>query len=314
MTSNDDVISRVPLVSAGVSGARLERVTRADGRVRVEKTFDPRADWIMRATGDDGRIFRLWTAGVFSRLPAGIDSAVESVAALPEGWLVVMRDVADALVPDGQLLTRQQGRRLLSAVAALHDAFADRRVEGLCPIVDRLSFLAPSAVRGLDHHPLRDVVLDGWDRFAELAPAEVGDAVLELLERPGQLAAALSDYPDTLLHGDLKVANVGFDGATVVLIDWGTLTGMGPAALDHAFCLALNGAAIDASLDDLLADVESVLTPDDRHALPLALLGQLVTFGWEKALGATSEDPATRARERAGMSWWCARAAEALEL
>ncbi|MCA1841647.1 MAG: hypothetical protein LC792_00390, partial [Actinobacteria bacterium] len=56
------------------------------------------------------------------------------------------------------------------------------------------------------------------------------------------------------------------DGSTVVLLDWGTLTGMGPPAV-----------------------------------------------GWEKALGATSDDPATRARERAGLAWWWARAAEALE-
>jgi hypothetical protein len=42
-------------------------------------------------------------------------------------------------------------------------------------------------------------------------------------------------------------------------------------------------------------------------------LGQVVLLGWEKALGATSDDPATAARERAGLAWWCQRAAEALE-
>jgi hypothetical protein len=55
------------------------------------------------------------------------------------------------------------------------------------------------------------------------------------------------------------------------------------------------------------------MRPEDRDALPLALLGALLQLGWEKALGATSDDPATRERERAGLAWWCARAREALE-
>lgn len=310
---DEDVVDRTPLTSAGVTGARLDRVTMADGRVLVEKTIDRRTDWLMRATGDDGRVFRLWSAGVFHRLPAGIDCAVEAVEPLADGWTVVMRDVSDALMPSGQLLSRQQSRRVLTAASKLHEAFAGTRVEGLCPLVDRLAFLTPAAVRGVEDHPLRGIVLEGWDRFSELAPAEVRRSVLELLERPGKLAAALAAHPETLLHGDLKLANIGFHGDTVVLLDWGTLTGMGPPALDHAWYLAVNGAAIDAGLDDLLADVESVLSPDDREALPLALLGQLLLLGWEKALGATSDDPTTRARERDGLTWWCDRAAEALE-
>jgi hypothetical protein len=312
--ADEGIIDRKPLDSAGVTGARLERLTMADGRVLIEKTVDRRKDWLMRATGDDGRIFRLWTAGVLTGLPQGLDSAVETVEERPEGWLVVMRDVGEALVPDGQLLTREQSRRVLSAVSRLHGSFAGTRIDGLCPLVERLAFLTPNSVRGMDGHPLRDIVLEGWHRFAELAPADVGAAVGHLLERPGKLAAALAVHPETLLHGDLKVANIGFAGDTVVLLDWGTLTGIGPRAVDHAWYLAVNGAAIDASLDDLLADVESVLAPEDRAALPLALLGQVVLLGWEKALGATSDTPATRNREYAGLAWWCERAAEALEL
>jgi hypothetical protein len=304
-----DVAERTPLDSVGVTGAQLDRVTLADGRVLVEKTMNPRADWLMRATGDDGRIFQLWTAGVFQRLPAGIDCAIETVEPRPEGWLVVMRDVTKALVPAGQLLTREQSRRILTAVATLHDAFAGTRVEGLCPLVDRLACLKPESI----HHSMRGTVEKGWATFADLVPGEVGDSVLGLLERPGRLAAALAGYPTTLLHGDLKVANIGLDDDTVVLLDWGTLTAIGPPAMDYAWYLALNSAAIDAGLDDLHADIESVLAPEDRAALPLALLGQLVLVGWEKALGATSNNPARQARERAGLDWWCQKAAAALE-
>ena len=307
-----DVIARVPLISAGVSGARLERVTMADGRVLIAKTIDQHADWLMRATGDDGRLFRLWSEGVLQRLPAGIDTAVEAVEELPGGCIVVMRDVSDSLVAADHVLTREQSRRVVAAMSSLHDTFAGTRIQGLCPLVDRLAFLTPTVTRATADDPLRGMVLEGWSRFPELVPGEVGDAVLELLARPGTLAAALGAYPQTLLHGDLKVANIGFDGPNLVMLDWGTLTGMGPRAVEHAWYLAINGAAIDATLDELLDDASGVLGPDDRDAVPLALLGALVQLGWEKALGATGDDPSTRVREQAGLDWWCARAGEAL--
>ena len=312
--SGTEVVARVPLVAAGVSGARLSRVTLADGRVLICKAVDSRSDWLMRATGDDGRVFRLWRAGIFGRLPTGVDSAVEWVEEAPEGWTVVMRDVTATLVPEGTPLSRAQSRRVLAAARELHGAFARTVVEGLCPLVDRLAFLTPAAVRGVHDHPLRALVLEGWGRFAELVPGNVGRSVVELLERPGRLAAALGRHPRTLLHGDLKVSNLGFPGDGVVLLDWGTLTTIGPAALDLAWYLAINSAAVDVDLDDLLTDVRASLGPDDRAALPLALLAQLVLLGWEKALGATSDDPARRGRERAGLAWWCDRAAEALPL
>jgi aminoglycoside phosphotransferase (APT) family kinase protein len=133
-----------------------------------------------------------------------------------------------------------------------------------------------------------------------------GDASGEPLDRAAVDLA-------TLLHGDLKVANVGFDGRRTVMLDWGTLTGTGPPAVEHAWYWAVNGAAVDASLDDLLADAAALLGSEDRRALPLALLGALLQLGWEKALGATSDDPAVRARERARLAWWWERAKEALE-
>lgn len=307
-------MARAPLASAGVSGARLDRVTLADGRVLVEKTIEPRSDWLMRATGDDGRVFRLWRAGIFDRLPPDVDSAVVRVEERAEGWTVVMRDVTDVLVPAGRPVARTQSRRLLAAAGSLHAAFAGSEIDGLCPLVDRLAFLTPSAVRGVHDHPLRDLVLEGWRRFAEVAPPDAGAPVLELLERPGRLAAALGRHRRTLLHGDLKAANLGIAADAVVLLDWGTLTTMGPAALDLAWYLAINSALLDGELDDSLDDVRAALAPDDRAALPLALLAQLVLLGWEKALGATSDDPAISARERTGLAWWCARASEALPL
>jgi hypothetical protein len=224
-----------------------------------------------------------------------------------------MRDVSAALIPDGTVLTRGQSLRLLRAISSLHDALAGVAIDGLCPLLDRFTFLSPATARQVHAHLLRDPILTGWERFGDLVPDDVGQAVLKLLDRPEPLASALAAYPASLLHGDLKVANLGFAGERVVVLDWGSVTGLGPRATDHAWYVAINGAAVAATLDELVADIAALLGPDDRAALPLALLGALVQLGWEKALGATSDDPSIKAREEDGLRWWRARAADALD-
>ena len=156
-------------------------------------------------------------------------------------------------------------------------------------------------------------ILDGWDRFFELIPHDLRQPLLSLVEQPGALAAELGKFPAVLLHGDLKLANLGLDGRRVVMLDWGTMTGLGPPAVDFGWYLAVNGAAIGALPRRATRRRHLRTRPQDRAALPLALLGALVQLGWEKGLGAGSSDPATARRERAGLEWWSARATEALE-
>lgn len=308
-----EVVERALLTSDGVSGAQLERLTMSDGRVLIDKHIDLGDDWLSQVTGDEGRIGLLWDARLFTDLPAGVDSAIVAVEHQPPRWRVVMRDVTDTLVADALPLSRDSSRRILAGATSLHRSFAGRQIPGLCPIIDRLAFLTPSYTARVAEHPLRDPILTGWDRFAEVAPTQVASAITHLCDRPELLADALGSFPSTLLHGDLKLANIGLTDDSVILLDWGTCTLVGPPALDLAWYLAVNGAAIDATLDEQLADVEAALDPSDLGALPLAMLGQLVTLGWEKALGATSDDETTRQREAPGLEWWCRQASDALD-
>lgn len=313
MIGGFEVAEVTPLDHGGVSGSTLERVRTVDGRVLVVKTENPEAGWLAKITGDDGRLVRLWSTGVLGRLPASIDCAIEAVEEQPTGWRVVMRDVTSSLFSPDHQLSRGESRQVMAAVASMHREFAGSGLDGLCPLIERLSFLTPAAVESLPSHPLGPVVTEGWARFPEVVPADVSRSLLALLEQPTALASALRQYRPSLVHGDLKVANMGLTGDRVVILDWGSLTGPAPPAMDYAWYLAINGATIDASLDDLLSDVCEVLEPEDREAVPLALVGGLLQLGWEKALGATSDDPAVRARERAGLRWWCDRATEALD-
>jgi hypothetical protein len=313
------VVSREPLGAAdGRSGSLLERVTLADGGVLVVKHVLDRGDWIMRACHDHGRAAELWSSGLLARVPAVVDHAVVGAERVEGGWVVIMRDVSAALLPDDAGISRDDSRRVLAAAAALHAAFWDDPPLALCPMADRYQFLSPATTRreagGDDEVP--KLIGRGWERFAELVPDEVAAPVLELLERPEPLVAALTRFPCTLVQGDLKLGNLGFAGDRVVMLDWGTQTGWAPPAVEAAWYLAINWSRIDASREQVLDDFRAA--EGDRHdedALRLALLGGLVQLGWDKAMHASGHpDPAIRAREAADLAWWTDRARDALEV
>ena len=312
-----DVVSREPLAAAdGRSGSLLERVVLADGRALVVKHVLDGGDWIMRATADHGRAAELWSAGVLARVPEVIDHTVVGAEQVPGGWVVIMRDVSAALVPDHARVGRDDSRRVLEAAAALHAAFAGDPPLELCSLADRYGFLSPATARreagGADEVPR--LIGRGWERFAEAAPADVAEPVLAVLERPASFAAALARFPSTLVQGDLKLGNLGFAGDRVVMLDWGTQTGWAPAAVEVAWYLAINWSRIDATREQVLDDLRAA--EGERHdedALRLALLGGLVQLGWDKAMHASGHpDPAIRAREAAALAWWPERARDAL--
>jgi hypothetical protein len=310
---------RRPLTSDGKSGARLEQVQLDDGQRLVVKHVDPGSDWIALATGDVSRVFLLWSSGVFNRVPGVVDHAVLAVEPAGEhGSKVVMRDVSAGLFAAGRRLSRADSRRILAAAAELHGAFRwGSRPEGLTPLAELYRFLSPSVTaRFARDAAVPALALRGWDRFGDLVPDEVAAAVARVHEHPETLARLLTRRTCTLVHGDLKLANLGFRDGRVVVLDWGSLTTWAPAAVDFAWFLAVNAASIDATQDDLLADIRAAGGADhDEDALRLALLGALAQLGWEKALGATdSPDERVCQRERAGLVWWSARVREAIEV
>jgi hypothetical protein len=229
----------------------------------------------------------------------------------------VMRDVSAALLPDDARLSRATSRRVLEAAAALHRAVTGGPPPALCSLADRYRFLSPDTARreagGPDQVPR--LIARGWERLPELLPAEVADAVLAIAERPEPFAAELARFPAALVHGDLKLGNLGLRDDRVVLLDWGTQTGWAPPAVEVAWYLAINHGRIDATREQVLDDFRAAEgAAHDEDALRLALLGGLVQLGWDKALHASGHpDAAVRAREAADLAWWTARARDALE-
>ncbi|HEX7473176.1 MAG TPA: hypothetical protein VF323_08830 [Candidatus Limnocylindrales bacterium] len=293
------------------SGSLVERVTLDDGRVVVVKHLDPARDLIVRATCDDGRLARLWAAGVFERMPSVVEHGILGVEPEGDGWLVVMDDLGAALLPDDRRVGRAESRRLLAAAAAVHERFAGAPLPSVGPIATLYRYLSPAlaVAEAGTPNPLPSLVGRGWARFPEAVPQDVAAAIATIHRDPERFAAAFAGSPGTLVHGDYRFANLGLRADRVVVIDWGSSCVVGPAALDLAWYLIVGATRIDATRDEVIDDFIAV--EGARHeprALGLALIGALAQLGWNKALDVLeNDDPEVRARERADLDWWVAR-------
>jgi aminoglycoside phosphotransferase (APT) family kinase protein len=183
---------------------------------------------------------------------------------------------------------------------------------GLTPYASRwrmssLDFVEAERRRN-DPERVMEIMSPGWERFATRVAPNVADTVAQLRRDVTPLAAALGTTPSCFLHGDWKAANLGTagDGRTV-LLDWVYL-GEGPACHEVGWYLALNRQKLPTSKEQVIADFRAGL---ERHGvdtgswwdrqLALALLGTMVQFGWEKALGDDDE-----------LGWWVDRAREGM--
>lgn len=307
---------REPFVNPdGRSAAGFERVW-IDGAPHVVKYLHVDLDFTMRVSGDVGcRTARAWAAGLLDSAPDLVDHAIVG-AALGygrNGWgaALLMRDVSADLLPGGtEPIPIERHARFLDHVAGFcaatwgwHDdpAFDP----GLLPYAARWAWFGHSALDGERAlgwpEQVPRLAAQGWGRFGERAPAQLGRLVDDLRHDVTPLADALRQTPSCLLHGDVKASNAGTapDGRTV-LIDW-AYVGEGPACHELTWHLALDRERLPISKE---ATVEGFRVALERHGvdtagwwerqLGLCLLGVVVQFGWEKALGDDEE-----------LAWWC---------
>lgn len=309
------VVERAPYAGeAGRSGALLERVRLRDGGWLIAKHSSPDTDLVMRLTGDDGRLAQLWKAQAFELLPPEVDSAIVAVEADGDETVTFMRDVTDALLEDDRVLSREENLRVLNAVDAMHTNLAHVDVPGLCPVEKRVTVLCPASMRNCPPgNPLGPLALAGWRHFFASVPADVERVIDAVHARPTEFGARVSFCRDVLIHGDLRLANVGLLPDRVVLLDWGSLSARAPAEIEFAWYLALSASRLDQTREEFLDDLMTVRGERfDPAAWDLGCIAALAMLGWNKALDAAEHpDPAVREREAADLEWWIRRVQEA---
>jgi hypothetical protein len=310
---------RRPLDGPGKSGALLERVT-IDGAPYVVKHLDHDADWTLRVANIPGSAtVELWRRGVLAELPDSFNQPIVAVAhdvRHPTVSALLMHDVGSWLVPaTDELVPTEQHERFLDHMAELHATFWGQRIDVVTP-ADRYLELSPrmaaaEAELGSDHLVPR-LVAQGWPLLEEVAPA-LARVVVPLVHDPALFVHALDTTPATFVHGNWKLDNLGTDDrGRTVLLDW-ELPGTGAAASDLAWYLAINCRRLPTTKEHTIESYRAAL---ERHGiatepwwdrqLGLCLVGAMVQFGWEKALGGYDDE----------LAWWeeqVVRAAPLLE-
>ena len=216
-----------------------------------------------------------------------------------------MHDVGRWLVPaTDEPIPPAQHARFLRHMAALHAAFWDCGAElDVVPAMHRYLELSPwmaeaEAAAGSPHLVPR-LVAKGWPLLAEVAPA-AAPVVTPLARDPGPLVEALAATPQTFVHSNWKLDNLGTDDqGRTVLLDW-EQPGLGAPLSDLAWYLAINCRRLPQSKEASIAAYRAAsrgVRPTVGwfgRQLALCLLGALVQFGWEKALGGYDDE----------LRWW----------
>lgn len=311
------VARREVVASSGWSGNRIERAVLEDERRLIAKRVVPGADWLGRETRDRGREALLFRSGALGRLPAAIDTTVIAATEANGAWWIVMRDVEGALLDDDEPIPRAHHRQAMAAANAMWEEFWGERIDALAPLALRLRCVAPSTAErerdGLDLLP--NQLEAAWTAFAEAADEDVTGAVLGLVEDPAPLVAALEARGTTLIHGDLRDEQMGFEDERMILIDWGLAT-QGHPVVELAWYLMHNAWRIDATRDELVEDFRRARgDADDADALQLGYVAGLVMYGWVIGHSAVVHpDPAERTWAQEELAFWIPGARRGLEL
>ena len=311
----DGATQRRPFAGeGGRTGAKFEAAVLRDGTPVIVKHVRP-DDWLVLVTGGVSHLYNVWNSGLLERVPRQIDHAMIAMEQQDDGWLLVMRDVSDAVLAEGRVLSRQENRRVLTAIDALHAAFIGDDVGGVA-LQTHYEALTPRKTAELTHldTPIPELCRRGWELFGDVAPRDVADALHALLDDTAPLSDELLKYPQTLIHGDCRLHNMGLTDEQLVLLDWEIL-GSGPGVVDTAWYLIISASRIDASREQVIADYREIAGDRfDQRAWDLACIGAMVWLGWNKAIDIVENpDPQIRAQERADLDWWVSRLRAAFE-
>ncbi len=303
-----------PFPNNGYSGANLARIEQNGQRYVVKRTRQA-DDWIMRHTGDaDCREAQFAASPLPAQLPPGTRSPTLGAARDGDGWAILMQDISPLLLPEGGVVPPAAVERVLQAMAQMHAAFWEGDDGGLgttlCRADARLALLSPSGSALLVKEGVDFGFLRGWRFFETQAPDAAVRLTRALFADMTPLTRVLGTLPQTLIHGDLKFANIGLDDETVWLIDWAVVA-RSAVAMELAWFLAVNSSRLPWPFDETIGPyaeaLRSALGPErfaeaqwPRQRAVIGVAG-LLLYGWGKALDAEAGRPEE-------LQWWCAEA------
>ena len=321
-------IPEEPFPNDGWSGAALRLLRRGGGDRFVLKRDSLARDWIAQATADGPILREAWFAAHRPPLPSPIQAPYLGAGVDGDEFGVLMPDLIGVLFDWDAPISVEELDHVLDGLASLH-AYpwtVSGYLEGgmWCPLRERVTLICRASLER--HGPARNAVanriLPGWDAFDRQAAPSARDLINSLGEQPQPLLDLLSTMPSTLIHGDLKLANVGIEpGGSIDLVDWQMVT-VAPVALELGWFLVSNVASLPLQPDDVLARYNAALVeqgPGGREIagdwaaqIDCAILVGLLLRGWRK--GADAEAGISLASGVSAvddLAWWCEQAVDA---
>jgi hypothetical protein len=311
----------------GWSGASMTLLRRGRDRFVLKRDSLAR-DWIARAT-DDGPILReAWFAAHGPALPSPVRAPYLGAGHDGDEFGILMPDLTGILFDWDAPISVGALEQVLNGLAELHShpwTVSDaREASHWCPIRERITLICRATLEraGPARDAVGDRILPGWDAFDRVAAPAARELIDSLGIDPAPLVAALARLPTTLLHGDLKLANVGIEpDGTIDLVDW-QMVSVAPIAVELGWFLVSNVASLPLQPDDVLARYHAALLErgprgeeiagDWEAQADCAILVGLLLRGWRK--GADAETGLTLASGvTAGddLAWSCTQAVEA---
>ncbi|HET9520413.1 MAG TPA: phosphotransferase [Candidatus Limnocylindrales bacterium] len=312
-----------PFPNDGWSGARMTLLRRPGGGQYVLKRDSLARNWIARSTADGPVPREAWFAARGPLLPPPVRAPYLGAGVDGDEYGILMPDMSDWLFNWEWPISLEVLEHVLSGLAVFH-AYpwaASGEIEGgpWCPLRERITLICRASLErpGAARDAVGDRILPGWEAFDRAAPAEVHDLVNGLGRDPRRLEAVLAEMPATLLHGDLKLANLGIapDGS-IDLVDW-QMVMVGPVAVELGWFLVSNVASLPLRPDEVLERYRAVAGADGAswgRQVDAAILVGLLLRGWRK--GADAQAGVVHASGVSAaddLAWWCERSLEAAE-
>jgi len=325
-----------PFPNDGWSGASLSLLRRGGGDRFVLKRDSLARDWIARATADGPILREAWFAAHGPRLASPLRAPYLGAGVDGDEFGILMPDLTSVLFDWDAPISVEELDHVLGGLASLH-AYpwtTSGEVDGgmWCPLDKRVTLICRASLEkpGPAGEAVASRILPGWDAFDRQAPRAGRDLIDALGEQPQPLLDALSELPSTLIHGDLKLANVGVErDGTIDLVDW-QMVSVAPVAVELGWFLVSNVASLPLAPAEILDRYESkfaraISDNEDDHGwvesdptaswdqqVDAAILVGLILRGWRK--GADAEAGITLASGVSAaedLAWWCGRALEA---
>jgi hypothetical protein len=314
-----DGIREEPFPNDGWSGALMTQLRRGrDGYVL--KRDSVAQDWIAQATSDGPVLREAWFGARGPELPSPVRAPYLGVGQDGATFGILMPDLTGVLFDWDAPIAVDQLERVLAGLAEMHghpwvtsgELAADAP---WCPIRERIALICRSSLErpGPTRDAVADRLLPGWDAWDRLATRPARDVIASLSDDPQALIDALVSQPATLIHGDLKLANVGVEAdGSVVIVDW-QMVMFAPIAIELGWFLVSNVASLPLPPDEVIQRYRANLSLD-HDGVDAAILVGLLLRGWRKGLDAEAGIALASGVSAADdLAWWCERAVEAVD-